>query len=502
MERIKMKPYFYLLMSLMGLFVCFGCAPNLQDRIEVTQEYAEGKVQMTEDWFRTNDVPLTLLKCRELAHERTLKLTESKLNAQVAHLRSVGAFSAFLPQVNATYQRAGTNKTLRTNISSLGMTAQMQDRWVTESALTISQPVFAPNAWLLWLASHKGAQLQQLIADRNEQMLDVQVASLFYQAAVAAQMVKAYEAQSQASAELLKQVEHLKGEGLVLKGEAARVEVFHKSDIYNGIIAQDNRTLAKAQLLDMLNFYPLAEAVPNVDGDSLLEVRKLPWALTDGEGKFLPCTRVEAMQSPLEEWLWAALVNRKEMWAGDLNVQLRKVEALAALAHFLPTLSVSGGGAYSSNDFLTPHKYLTGGVGGVMYLFDGLQSISDYMTARENGRAAYDLREDSASTLMVSVWQAWTNWRQARDRVEVAESSKRAAEIDYDETYERYKNDQETLSDVLDKFSAREQARIDALSAGYADALSEYVFRDTVGLGWGEEVPAATPVSSVTTVVE
>ncbi|MEG1480357.1 MAG: TolC family protein, partial [Kiritimatiellia bacterium] len=198
----------------------------------------------------------------------------------------------------------------------------------------------------------------------------------------------------------------------------------------------------------------------------------------------------------------AALVNRKEMWAGDLNVQLRKVEALAALAHFLPTLSVSGGGAYSSNDFLTPHKYLTGGVGGVMYLFDGLQSISDYMTARENGRAAYDLREDSASTLMVSVWQAWTNWRQARDRVEVAESSKRAAEIDYDETYERYKNDQETLSDVLDKFSAREQARIDALSAGYADALSEYVFRDTVGLGWGEEVPAATPVSSVTTVVE
>ena len=31
-----------------------------------------------------------------------------------------------------------------------------------------------------------------------------------------------------------------------------------------------------------------------------------------------------------------------------------------------------------------------------------------------------------------------------------------------------------------------EQARIDAVASEYADALAEFVFRDTVGLGWGK----------------
>ena len=86
---------------------------------------------------------------------------------------------------------------------------------------------------------------------------------------------------------------------------------------------------------------------------------------------------------------------------------------------------------------------------------------------------------------MVSVWQAWTNWRQARDLKAVAAIALQAAEVDYAETKSRYENDQETLSEVLDKFSALEQARIDAVASEYADALAEYVFRDTVGLGWG-----------------
>lgn len=469
-----------------------GCAPGLEERLEAAQTYVQGKPEETEAFFRTNTAPLTLGLCRELAHRRTLKLTQSRLEAQLAHLQSVGAFSAFLPQVEATYGRAGTSKTLRTNIRSLGLTAQMQDRWVTESALSISQPVFAPNAWLLWLAARRGEALQRLTAERNEQMLDVQVATLFYQAAVAARTIEAYEAQAKASAELKRQIGSLAREGMALRGETARVEAYHQSDLYNAQVARDNARTAKAGLLDLLNLYPLADA-PEPDGDSLLEVRALPWAVTDAEGALRRIPREEALALPPEEWLWSALVNRREMWAGDLAIALRKTEALAALAHFLPTLSVSGGGAYSSNGFLTPHRYLTGGIGGVMSVFDGLHSVSDYLAAKERERAAYALREDAASTLAVSVWQAWSNWRQARERKAVALAAKTAAEVDYDETLARYRDDQETLSEVLDKFAAREQARIDALSSDYADALAEFVFRDTVGLGWGGQVPPEAP---------
>jgi outer membrane protein TolC len=172
---------------------------------------------------------------------------------------------------------------------------------------------------------------------------------------------------------------------------------------------------------------------------------------------------------------------------------LRKVEVLSALANLLPTLSVTGGGAYTSNSTTVPHRYLTGGVGGVLTLFDGLQTIAETMKAQEAKSAAFKLREDAANTLMVSVWQAWVNLRQARDRQAVAAANRFAAEVDYEETTARYQQGQETLSEVLDAYSVCEQARIDALSASYAEALAEVVFRDTVGLGWGDAVVASAP---------
>lgn len=465
---------------------CAGCAPGLDERLEAARAYQVGKAEETAAFFEGRTAPLTLPECRAWARERTLKLTQARLDASLARIQGTAAFSAFLPQVEWSYQRSGTDKTLRTNVPALGLSVQMQDKWVTQSALTISQPVFAPNAWLLWLAARRGADLQALTAARNEEMLDVQVATLFYQAAVAARTIAAYDAQAEASAELVRQIGALEAEGLALRGEAARARAFHENDRYNARVARDNAFAAKANLLDLLNLHPLSEAAPPLDGESLLAVRALPWGVMGEDGGWAPLGREAALALPLEEWLWTALVARREMWAGDLAIALRKVEALAALAHFLPTLSVTGGRAYAGSDFVTPHSYLTGGIGGVMSVFDGLRSIADYQAARARERAAYALREDAAATLMVSVWQAWTNWRQARELRAVATAVREAAEVDYAETRARYESDQETLSEVLDKFSALEQARIDAVASEYADALAEFVFRDTVGLGWGK----------------
>ena len=477
----------FLWVTVGGLLV--GCAPTLQDRLAETQRYAAEKPEATAAWFATNCAPLSLMTCRTLAQERTLKLTQSELEARLAQLNATAAFSAFLPQVEATYQRSGTNHAIKTRLNSLGgLTAQMQDRWVTQAGLTISQPVFAPNAWLLWAAARHGSAYQALIAERNRQMLDIQVATLFYDAAVAAEMTAAYEAQTKASGELFQQIQQLSEEGMALRAEVLRAEAFYKRDCYNLQVAQDNAQSAKANLLDLMNFYPLAQETPPVDGTTLLTIRDLPWALTDSEGALQPLSREDALQAPLEEWLWAALVNRREMWAADRAIVLRKVEVLSALANFLPTLSVTGGGAYTSNSTTVPHRYLASGIGGVLTLFDGMQSIASAMQAQESKEAAFKLREDAANTLMVSVWQAWVNLRQAQDRKAVAEANRLAAEVDYEETTARYEQGQETLSEVLDAYSICEQARIDALSASYADALAEVVFRDTVGLGWGDAV--------------
>ena len=146
---------------------CAGCAPGLDERLEAAWAYQVGKAEETADFFGGRTAPLTLPECRAWARERTLKLTQARLDASLARIQGTAAFSAFLPQVEWSYQRSGTDKTLRTNVPALGLSVQMQDKWVTQSALTISQPVFAPNAWLLWLAARRVAYLQALTSASN-----------------------------------------------------------------------------------------------------------------------------------------------------------------------------------------------------------------------------------------------------------------------------------------------------------------------------------------------
>ncbi len=471
-----------------------GCSlPGLKERVEDAGRFRADIVEDTRRFFETNQVPLTLEACRGLAKERTLKLTEARLNEALAKTSRLAAFSAFMPNVQMTYQRAGTDVALKQQLS-LGdqpSTIQMADQYVSQAAIQISQPVFAPSAWLLYANAARNVRLQELVRERNEEMLNVQVASLFYQAAVADKTVLTYQRQLEATKALVDQVDALAGEGMALSGERARVHAQLAADEYNRRLAQDRKDLTRANLLDILRLYPLATA--EIDGDSLLKVLDLPWATADAEGRNAICPRDAALKTPVEEWLWYGLLNRKEMWAGDVSLRIRKTEAIQALTHFLPTLSVSGGAAYSTESRMIPNHYWSGGIGGVMAIFDGFKSIADYLAARERTKAEYDLQADRASTLVTSTFQTWQNWRQAMDRFAVAEAARQAAELDYAETKDRYDQGRETLTEVLNKLFAMEQKRIDAVNVNYASALAELVFRDTIGLRLGEEPVAVAP---------
>lgn len=475
------------------LTVLCGCSlPGLNERTENAVNFQNDILTETHQFFATNQVPLSLLDCRRIAKDRTLKLTEARLNEQLARSQRVRAFSAFIPQIEATYQRTGTSIPLRQNLVMGGSpsTIQMSDQYVTEAALTISQPVFVPSAWLLFSNANRNVRVQELVRERNEELLNVQVASLFYTAAVADQTVSTYERQYEATRSLAEQVDALADAGLVLSGERARVHAQLASDAYNRRLAIDRKNLTRANLLDILRLYPLAEA--EIDGDSLLQVLALPWATTDAKGEQASVSRDDALNAPIEEWLWHALINRKEMWAGDIMIDVRKMEAIQALTQFLPTLSLTGGGAYTSESRMVKNEYFMGGIGGVMSILDGFNSIADYLAARDRTQAEYDLQADRASTLITSTYEAWQNWKQAFDRFEVAEKARTAAEIDYNETKERYDQDQETLTEVLNKLSAMESARIDAVNVHYAAALAELVFRDTIGLGFNLPDPGET----------
>jgi len=93
------------------------------------------------------------------------------------------------------------------------------------------------------------------------------------------------------------------------------------------------------------------------------------------------------------------------------------------------------------------------------------------------------MQEDRALALIVSVFEAYQNWCRVAEQCAVAEQARKAAEMDYAETKARFEQDQETLSEVLDKLALMEAARVQGVMVQYASALAEIVLRDAAGVG-------------------
>jgi outer membrane protein TolC len=457
-----------------------GCrAPGYGEREEDAARFRRTLQEETEAYFAAHNAPLALADALALARARTLKLTQEQLNRQLAQVQRATAFAAFLPQVEATFARQASDVPVRRALG--GMTVQMNDQYVNNAAVTLTQPLFTPGAWLLFSEAKKALRSQDLVRARAEELLDVQVASLFYQAAVSGEMLKTYERQREATRALAEQIGALVRHGYALPAEQARVQARLASDALRLRQAGDALTLARARLFEILRFWPLAQAA--VDGGSMTAVLARDWILTGENGEARRVARGQVPELPAEELLWQALVNRKELWAGDQMVAVRKAEVLRALAGFLPSLygSVSANGTSESSQL--PARYWGGGLGAALSVFNGFQTVNAYREAKARRRAEFQAQEDRALTLLVSAFEAHQNWRRSFEQREVAAQGLRAAELDYQATQARHTEEQETLSEVLDKLAALEDARVQAVAAEYACALAEIVLRDAAGVG-------------------
>ena len=88
--------------------------------------------------------------------------------------------------------------------------------------------------------------------------------------------------------------------------------------------------------------------------------------------------------------------------------------------------------------------------------------------------------------LLVATFEAQQNWQRSFEHRDVAAQVLKSAELDYQVAQARHREAQETLSEVLDKLAVLEVARVQAVAAEYACALSEIVLRDAAGVGLGE----------------
>ena len=230
-----MKKLAFLLTALV-----LGCATTPEDRARHAAAFRDDLQAETRAYFATNDAPLTLDRAVDLARARSLKLTQQELEVQLAKVNRATAFSAFLPNVELAYGRTMLNG--RATHLPLGLgTLRTSGADFEGAGLVISQPVFTPVAWTLFAESLYGVRIKDFVRARARQLLDVQVAVRFYQAAVAARMVTAYELQLKSGEALTNRVARLAAEGYARAAEKARAEARVAADAYGLLQAQHAR---------------------------------------------------------------------------------------------------------------------------------------------------------------------------------------------------------------------------------------------------------------------
>mgnify|MGYP003585835210 CR=1 FL=1 len=470
----------FITVSVILPLVLAGCrTPGFEERERDAARFRDSLQEETRAYFATNSCPLTLAASMALARSRTLKLTQAQLDLQLSKVRRATAFSSFLPQVEATYTRSGTDVPIMRSFGS--QSVLMSSKYVSEASITLTQPIFTPGAWLLFVESKNAVRAHELVRARAGELLDVQVAALFYQATVAESLVQTFERQEEATRALAEQIGALAKEGYVLAAERERAQARLLSDRYHVRQAKDQLALTRAKLFEILRFWP-AEQVA-LDGGSMMQVLESDWVLTAADGGAIRAAREQVQALKLEEWLWQTLISRKELWAGDQTIEIRKTDVLRALTGFMPSVYGSAAGNTSSEILQSPGQYWSGGISAALSLFKGFQTVSAYREAKARRAAEFQLQEDRALALLVSTFEAVQNWQRAGEQRAVAAQVRKAAEMDYAETKARYEQSQETLSEVLDKLALMELARVHAVMAEYASALAEIVLRDAAGVG-------------------
>jgi len=446
-------------------FLLIGCAnPGREEREQYSHDFQTNLIAQTESVLKDYGGTFTLSNAVNVAHERSLKLAKQDLEATLARVNRATVFSAFLPTLAFT----GSSTLISGEIDHLPMLGNVHGEGVRLNAgsMIVAQPVFTPVAWVMFAESLYGVRIKDIIRDRAQQLLDIQVAALFYRAAIAERQVRTYQLQLESAAALTNRLSRLADEGYALESDKARAEA--RCAVCQAALrkAQNERDTTRSELASVLYLWPLTPF--EVQGDSILDLPPIP-------------------EMTPEEWVWQGLVTRKDLYAGDQTIELRKARVIEALAGFLPNVVLGGGGANVSLENVVA-KGWAGSLMGTWAAFEGFRTVQQYRAARAEREAEFKLQEDRMMAVVVAVAQCERNLRFAREQREAAHIYARAARLDHIATERRHEDGQETLSAVLDKQAVRDDAEVKAIQADYAEALAAIQLRQAVGVDMFEEI--------------
>lgn len=450
---------------LLLLALLAGCAnPGREERERHSRDFQTNLVAETACVLKDCGGAFTLSNAVALARARSLKLAQRDLESALARVTRATVFSAFLP----TLAFSGNATLVSGEIDHLPYLGNVSGEGVRlhNGSMAVAQPVFTPVAWVMFAESRYGVRIKDIVRERARQLLDIQVAALFYRAAIAEREVATHALQLESAAALTNRLARLADEGYALASDRMRAEA--RCAVCRAALrkSQNARDTTRAELAEVLCLWPLTPF--EVRGDTILDLPPLP-------------------DLSAEEWVWRGLVTRKDLYAGDQTLELRKARVIEALAGFLPNVVLGGGGANASLENVVA-KGWAGSLMGTWAAFEGFRTVQQYRAARAERETEFKLQEDRMLAVVVAVAECERNLRFAREQREAAHIYAEAAALDCRAAERRYEDGQETLSAVLDKQAVRDEAAVKSIQADYAEALAAIQLRQAVGVEMFEKI--------------
>ncbi|MBN1847845.1 MAG: TolC family protein [Deltaproteobacteria bacterium] len=226
---VKFLPFSVITMLIAALMS--GCTSDYNKmRTNHAFEFSKTLEQKTKELV-PEDGRLDLEKCVEIALANNLDIRIADIKGRLAGLDRKIAFSYFLPHVDLQYTDLYNDKQQMRRAVTMYVASSDQDitQWVISGQLA----VFNPSTWFLYNAYKKGEEIQHLVAERVRQAITLQVTGLYIACLSHEASEKAIVSAVEQAGILVREMDALFREGLILKSELETARLF--------LASQENR---------------------------------------------------------------------------------------------------------------------------------------------------------------------------------------------------------------------------------------------------------------------
>ena len=462
-----------------GLFAGGGCRTQDWDAMRHTdsESYRHNLQEETRAILTAFPDGLALTDCVAIAQTRSTKLVSSRIAEKIATLDRNAAFSAFLPQVQLSYDTLSLTKSPAVAFEGTGV--QMQDQSLHRGSVQIVQPLFTPGEWLMYRSAKRGQEIATLVRERTGQMIELSVVNGFCQCCSLDEEVAGREKDVTAARQLLRQAEALRAADSATGSDVDRARAFALEREREYANAQREAKIARSRLLQIMNLWPPAGVT--LKPESLLDSATRRLAIrTPGEALH-DLAAGDLLTIPVETWMFHALLSRPEMSVQDRTIALRRNEVIRSLVMFLPNLLGFANYYTTSDSYTMNQEYWGTGLQASLSAFVGFRDVDAYLKARQQKKSAYVEREETAMMILLQVLEAYKNLQDAGQVLNVADASATAAERGLADVESQYRGGLVELSRLLEAQATCAEALARRRSAAFANAVALYAFRNVLG---------------------